>query len=108
MASTKETMPSIRPIPVTVYRMKGKKTESAGIKAQLTHFSHPLATLRGSNKLESLQEVRVDLTEPDNGEPIYMYAKVASVNQTGGDFVHSLQISYSTPMVYKFISRFTK
>ena len=101
-----EKMPLIKPIPVTVYRMKEKKTGSAKMKAQLTHFSPPRASLKGSAKIDPLNEVRVDFTEPDDGERIYMYAKVASVNQTGGDFVHSLQISYSTPMVYKFIRRF--
>jgi len=105
---TTEPMPLIKPISVTVYRMKGKKTESAGMKAQLTQFSPPRASLQGSAKIDPLNEVRVDFIEPDDGERIYMYAKVASVSQTGGNFMHMLQISYSTPMVYKFIRRFMK
>ena len=105
---TTETMPSIRPIPVTVYRMNGKKNGSAGMKAQLTQFSPPEATLKGSDKIDPLQEVRVDFTESEDGERIYMYAKVASVSQTGGNFMHALQISYSTPMVYKLIRSFMK
>jgi class 3 adenylate cyclase len=103
-----ETMPLIKPIPVTVYRMKGKKTGSAEMKAQLTQFSPPRAILKGPDKIEPLNEVRVDFTEQDEGERIYLYAKVASFSQTGGYFMHILQISYSTPVVYKFIRRYMK
>lgn len=105
---TAETMPLLRPIPVTVFPIEGKRTGKTEMKAQLTQFSPPRATLKGSDKIDPLQEVRIDFTDAEDGERIYMYVKVASVSQTDGNFMHALQISYSTPIVYKYIRRFIK
>lgn len=105
---TAETMPLKRPIPVTVIPMEGKRTGKAEMKAQLTQFSPPRATLKGSDKIDPLQEVRIDFTDAEDGERIYMYAKVASVSQTDDNFMYAMQISYSTPIVYKYIRRFIK
>jgi len=60
---TTGSFPLKKPIPVTLHRMKGKKETSSEMKARLTQFSHPRATLEGSDRIDPLQEVRIDLTE---------------------------------------------
>ena len=95
--------PLERPIPVTVYKMQGKKTESSGLNAELTHFSNQWATVVVAEKIAPLQEVRIDFTGDDGEDRIYFYAKVATVSQQDDRHSHSTQITYLTPMVTKYI-----
>jgi class 3 adenylate cyclase len=102
---TGEGTPLKTPISVTLNRMKDKKAVSVGIVAELTHFSSLWATLKVAEEIASLQEVRIDFIGEETDGKVYMYAKVANVTRQDDYYVHSVQISYLTPMVKQFVKR---
>jgi hypothetical protein len=85
--------------------MRDKKAVSGAIFAELTHFSRLWATLTVAEEIASFQEVRIDFIGEETDEKVYMYAKVASVTREDNLYVHSVQISYLTPMVTQLIER---
>jgi hypothetical protein len=103
-----EGTPLKTPISVTLNRMKDKKAVSGAMVAELTHFSSLWATLRAAEEIAPLQEVRIDFIAEETNGKIYMYAKVASVTREEDLYVHSVQISYLTPMVTQFIKRLSE
>jgi class 3 adenylate cyclase/uncharacterized protein YggT (Ycf19 family) len=105
---TGEGTPLKTPISVTLNRMKDKKAVSAGIVAELTHFSSLWATLKVAEEIASLQEVRIDFIGEETDGKVYMYAKVANVTRQDDHYVHSVQISYLTPMVTQFVERVSR
>jgi class 3 adenylate cyclase len=102
---TGEGTPLKTPISVTLNRMKDKRAVSEAIVAELTHFSSLWATLKVTEEIASLQEVRIDFIGEETDGKVYMYAKVAHVSRQDDHYVHSVQISYSTPMVAQFVKR---
>ena len=105
---TGEGTPLKTPISVTLNRMKDKKEVSAAIVGELTHFSSLWATLKGAEEIASLQEVRIDFIGEETDGKVYMYAKVANVTRQDDHYVHSVQISYLTPMATEFINSFSQ
>jgi class 3 adenylate cyclase len=105
---TEEGIPLKMPISVKVNPMKDKKAVSAAMIAKLTHFSSLWATLRCSEEIPLFQEVRIDFIGEESDEKVYMYAKVANVTRQDGHYVHSVQISYLTPMVTQFLKKIEK
>ena len=55
-----------------------------------------------------LQEVRIDFIGEESDGKVYMYAKVVSVTREEDLYVHSMQVSYLTPMVTQFIKRLSE
>ncbi|MBW2491367.1 MAG: adenylate/guanylate cyclase domain-containing protein [Deltaproteobacteria bacterium] len=102
---TGEGTPLKTSISVTLTQMKDKRATSAAMAAELTHFSNLWATLRGAEEVPHFQEIRVDFMGEETDKKIYMYAKVANVTREEDLYVHSVQISYLTPMVTQFIKR---
>jgi hypothetical protein len=49
--------------------------------------------------------VRIDFIGEETDGKVYMYAKVTNVTREDELYVHSVQISYLTPMVTQFIKR---
>ena len=105
---TGEGVPLKTPISVTLNRMKDKKALSVAMVAELTHFSSLWATLKVAEEIAPLQEVRIDFIGEESDEKVYMYAKVVSVTREEGLYVHSMQVSYLTPMVTQFIKRLSE
>ncbi len=101
-----ETAPLIKSIPVVLHKMKGKKRIEPEMTAELTHYTNPRATLKAKDKIDPLQEVRIDFAGVENETKIYLYAKVTSAILKDDHYVHAMQISYSTPMVNQFVGRF--
>lgn len=101
-----ETTPLTKTIPVVLHKMKGKKKIEPAMTAELTHYTNPRATLKAKDKIDPLQEVRIDFAGEKDETKIYLYAKVTSVIVKDDHYVHAMQISYSTPMVSQFIGRF--
>ena len=101
----KEGTPLNTPVSVMLNRMKDKKGVSATMVAELTHFSNLWATLKVAEEIAPLQEVRIDFNAEETDGKVYMYAKVVSVIREEDFFVHSVQISYLTPMVTQLIMR---
>ena len=102
---TGEGTPLKTPISVTLNRMKDKKAVSSSMVAELTNFSSLWATLKVAEEIAPLQEVRIDFVGEESDGKVYMYAKVVSVTREEDLYVHSIQISYLTPMVTQFIRR---
>lgn len=102
---TEETAPLTSPVSVTICRMKDKKALLPTMIAGLTHFSNQRAKLKVAQEIAPLQELRIDFTGEERDEKIYMYAKVESVIREEDLYVHSVQISYLTPMVKQLIKR---
>jgi adenylate cyclase len=100
-----EGTPLNTPVSVMLNRMKDKKGVSATMVAELTHFSNLWATLKVAEEIAPLQEVRIDFNAEETDGKVYMYAKVVSVIREEDFFLHSVQISYLTPMVTQFIMR---
>jgi len=105
---TEEGDPLQIPISVKINLMKDKKAVSTTMVAELTHFSTLWASLKGSEEIAPLQEVRIDFIGEGTDRKIYMYAKVANVVRQNDHYVHSLQISYLTPMVTQFVEQFSR
>lgn len=85
--------------------MKDEKAVSEAIVAELTHFSSLWATLKVTEEIAPLQEVRIDFIGEETDGKVYMYAKVTNVTREDELYVHSVQISYLTTMVTQFIKR---
>lgn len=100
--------PLKKSIPVILTKMHGKKTGSTVLGAELTHFSTRWATVIVSEEIPSLQEVRIDFTGNKDEDRIYLYGKVANLTQQDDHYVHSIQISYLTPMVTLFVEQFSR
>ncbi|MBW2327819.1 MAG: hypothetical protein JRF45_15390 [Deltaproteobacteria bacterium] len=96
-----------KPIPVILHKMHGKKTESSGLTAELTHFSTQWATVIVAEEIAPLQEVRIDFAGGEDEHRIYLYAKVATVAPQDDRHSHSTQITYLTPMVTEFVDGFS-
>ena len=105
---TDERTPLKTPISVTLNRMKDKKAVSEAIVAELTHFSSLWATLKVAEEIAPLQELRIDFIGEKTDGKVYMYAKVANVTRQDDHYLHSVHISYLTPMVTQFIKRLSE
>jgi adenylate cyclase len=105
---TGEAIPLKTPISVTLNRMKDKKEVSAAIVGELTHFSSLWATLKGAEEIAPLQDVRIDFIGEETDEKVNMYVKVINVTRQDDHYVHSVQISYLTPMATEFINSFSQ
>ena len=105
---TDERTPLMTPISVTLNRMKDKKAVSEAIVAELTHFSSLWATLKVAEEIAPLQELRIDFIGEKTDGKVYMYAKVANVTRQDDHYLHSVHISYLTPMVTQFIKRLSE
>jgi len=105
---TGEAIPLKTPISVTLNRMKDKKAVSAAIVGELTHFSSLWATLKGAEEIAPLQDVRIDFIGEETDEKVNMYVKVINVTRQDDHYVHSVQISYLTPMATEFINSFSQ
>jgi len=105
---TGEGTPLKTPISVTLNRMKDKKAVSAAIVGELTHFSSLWATLKGAEEIAPLQDVRIDFIGEETDEKVNMYVKVINVTRQDDHYVHSVQISYLTPMATEFINSFSQ
>jgi adenylate cyclase len=103
---TEEGAPLKIPIPVKINLMKDKKAVSTAMVAELTHFSTLWASLKSSEEIALLQEVRIDFIGEEIDRKIYMYAKVARVVRQDDHYMHQVQISYLTPMVIQFVEQF--
>ena len=103
-----ERTPLKTPISVTLNRMKDKKAVSEAIVAELTHFSSLWATLKVAEEIAPLQELRIDFIGEKTDGKVYMYAKVANVTRQDDHYLHSVHISYLTPMVTQFIKRLSE
>ncbi|MBW2669210.1 MAG: adenylate/guanylate cyclase domain-containing protein [Deltaproteobacteria bacterium] len=103
-----EATPLKTPILVTLNRMKDKKAVSTTIVGELTHFSSLWATLKGAEEIAPLQEVRIDFIGEETDEKVYMYVKIINVIRQDDYYVHSVQISYLTPMATEFINSFSQ
>jgi len=100
--------PLKKPIAVILNKMHGKNKGSSGLSAELTHFSTQWATVIISEEIAHLQEVRIDFAGDDDEDRIYLYAKIANVTRQNDHYVHSVQISYLTPMVIQFVEQFSR
>ena len=88
--------------------MKDKKAVPTTMVAELTHFSTLWASLKSSKEIAPFQELRIDFISEETDRKIYMYAKVANVARQDDHYVHSVQISYLTPMVMQFVEQFSR
>ncbi|HAY38787.1 MAG TPA: hypothetical protein DCY53_05235 [Desulfobacteraceae bacterium] len=105
---TEEGAPLKIPISVKINLMKDKRAVSTAMVAELTHFSTLWASLKSSEEIALLQEVRIDFIGKEIDRKIYMYAKVASIARQDDHYMHKVQISYLTPMVIQFVEQFSR
>jgi len=108
MDVTEEGTPLKIPISIKINIMKDKKAVPTTMVAELTHFSTLWASLKSSEEIAPFQEVRIDFISEETDRKIYMYAKVANVARQDDHYVHSVQISYLTPMVMQFVEQFSR
>jgi len=108
MDVTEEGTPLKIPISIKINIMKDKKAVPTTMVAELTHFSTLWASLKSSEEIAPFQELRIDFISEETDRKIYMYAKVANVARQDDHYVHSVQISYLTPMVMQFVEQFSR